>query len=153
MSRDAGWKDIVCKFGEIKVTLYVSTSEFLSGMISHSCQTVLILFFNCILLIILQLSQFSLFVPLHPAIPITSGNPYTIVHVHGSCLQAIWLLHVLCCTLQPNGYSVTNNLYFLIPSPLYPFPHIAFPSGMHPNALCVHDSVSVLPVWLVCFIL
>ena len=30
------------------------------------------------------MSQFSLFAPLHPAFPTPSGNPYTIVHVHGS---------------------------------------------------------------------
>ena len=45
-----------------------------------------------------------------------------------------------------------DYLYFLIPSPLYPFPHILFPSGNHQNALHIHDSVSVILVHYICFL-
>ena len=46
---------------------------------------------------------------------------------------------------------LTLCLYFLIPSPLHPFPHTPLPSGNHQNAFCIHDSVSVL-LCLVCFL-
>ena len=45
-----------------------------------------------------------------------------------------------------------DYLYFLIPSPLHPFPHTTLPSGNHQNVLHIHDSVSVLLVYLVCFL-
>ena len=51
-----------------------------------------------------------------------------------------------------HGYSVTTYLYFLISSPLHPFPHNPLPSGNHQNALCIHDSVYVLLVCIVCFL-
>ena len=53
-----------------------------------------------------------------------------------------------CWTLHPHGYLVTTYLYFLIPSPLHPFPDNRLPSGNPQNALHIHDSVSVL----LCFI-
>ena len=53
---------------------------------------------------------------------------------------------------SPHAYSVTTRLYFLTPSPLYPFPHMLLPSGNHQNPLLIHDSVCVLLVCLVCFI-
>ena len=91
-----------------------------------------IYFLNCILLImVLQLSQFSLFVPLYPAPPTPSGSTHSIVHVHGSCVWVLWLLHFLYCTSHPHGYSVTTYFYFLIPSPLHPFPYTPLPSGNH----------------------
>ena len=96
---------------------------------------------------LLQLSQFF---PLCPHPP--SGNPHTIVHVHGSCMQVLWLLHFLYCTSYPHGYSVTTYLYFLIPSPLHPLPYTPLSSGNHQNALHTHDSVFVLLVCLVCFL-
>ena len=61
------------------------------------------------------------------------------------------LLHFLYCTLHPRGYSVTVYLYFLIVSPLHPFPHTHLPSGNHQNILRIHDPVCVL-VCLVCFL-
>ena len=61
------------------------------------------------------------------------------------------------------GYS-PSSLYFtspwlfcnylavlLNPSPLWPLPCAPLPSGNHQNALCMHDSVSVLLVCLLCF--
>ena len=99
-------------------------------------------FFNCILLfMLLELSQFSPFVPIHPASPTPSGNPPTIGHIHGSCIQVLWLLHLLYCTLHPHGYSITTYLHFLIPSPPHPFPHTLLPSGNHQNSLCSHGSI------------
>ena len=77
--------------------------------------------------------NFSLLAHLHPAPPAPWGNPYTTVH--RSCLQVLWLLHSLYCTLHAHGYSVTIYLYFLIPSPLHPFPHMPFPFGTHQNSL------------------
>ena len=97
---------------------------------------------------LLELSQFSPFVPIHPASPTPSGNPPTIGHIHGSCIQVLWLLHLLYCTLHPHGYSITTYLHFLIPSPPHPFPHTLLPSGNHQNPLCIRDSVSSLLVCL-----
>ena len=82
---------------------------------------------------LLQLSWFSSFAPLHPAPPTPSGNSPTIVRVHGSCVWVLWLLHFLYCSLHPHGYSVTTYLYFLIPSPLHPFPHSPLPPGNYQN--------------------
>ena len=98
-----------------------------------------------------MLLQFPFLPLLHPAYPTTSGKPPTIVHVHGSRLEVLWLLHFLYCTLQPHDYSVTTYLY-IIPSSLHPFSHIPLPSDNHQNALCIQDSVSVILVSLVCFL-
>ena len=51
-----------------------------------------------------------------------SGNPHTIVHVYGSCTYFLQLPYSPCCTLHPHHYSVTTNLYSLIPLPFRPFP-------------------------------
>ena len=91
---------------------------------------------------LLQLSQFFPFAPPPTSTPIPSGNPHTIVLVHGSFRKVLG--YSIPCTLHPHGYSVTTYLCFLIPSPLHPFPHTPLPSGSHQNALCIHDPVSVL---------
>ena len=109
-------------------------------------------FFNYILLImLLQLFHFFPFAPLQLAPPTVSGNPHAIVHVHGSCVQVLWLLHFLYCILHLHGYSVTTNLYFLIPSPLHPFPPAPSHLATMKHFPRIHDSVSVL-VHLVCFL-
>ena len=77
-------------------------------------------FIDCAVTVVL----FSPFVSSHPPSPTPSGNPRTIVPTHGSCIQVLWLLNFLYCTRH--GYSVSTNLYFLIPSPLHPFPHTPF---------------------------
>ena len=41
---------------------------------------------------------------------------------HHSQLLQYYQLRSLCCTLHPHDYSVTTNLYFLIPSPFSPVP-------------------------------
>ena len=81
------------------------------------------IFKNYILLFMtLLLSQLFSFAPLYPTLPPTpSGNPQTIVHAHGSCMYVIWLLYFLCCTLYPQDYFLTTDLYFLIPSPFHTF--------------------------------
>ena len=66
------------------------------------------------------ITVFPNFPPLSPSTP--SGNPHTTVHVHGSCIYVLWLLRFLYCILYLHGYSVTNYLYFLTPSPLHLFP-------------------------------
>ena len=47
--------------------------------------------------------------PLPPSTkhPHPSGSPPTIVHVHGSCVWVLWLLHFLYCTFHPCGYLAT----------------------------------------------
>ena len=104
---------------------------------------------NYILLI--RLLQLSWFFPLcptstqYPPLPQTIPTPLfmSMGHVYKYFGYSIF------CTLCPHGYSVTIHLYFLIPSPLHPFPHT--PSGKHQNTLCIHDSFSVL-VCIVCFL-
>ena len=74
------------------------------------------------------MSQLSPFAPLHPVHPHSlRQSPH-----HCSCP---WVMHTgslatpffLYCTLHPHGYSVATCLYFLIPSPLHPFPHMPPP--------------------------
>ena len=54
-----------------------------------------------LLIMLLQLFRFSPFASLQPSPLIHSGNPPTIVHVHGSCVLVLWLLHLLYYTLHP----------------------------------------------------
>ena len=89
---------------------------------------------------------------LHPALLTPSGNPSTVVHVHGSWISVLWPLHFLYCTVPPHGSSVTTDLCFLIPSPLHSFSHTSLPPGNHQNALRIYDSVSVLLVCVVSFL-
>ena len=89
--------------------------------------------------------------PSSPISPIPYGkHPTPLFHVHGSGIEVLWLLPFLYCTLYPHGYSASTNLYFLIPSPLYLFPHI--PSHLtNIKTLSVSMILSVL-VFLVCFL-
>ena len=115
--------------------------------------TFIYLFFNYILfLMLLQLSQFSPLPPSTQSPPTPSSNPYSIVHVHRSCIKVIWLLYTLCCTSPSHDYSVKTNLHFLIPSPFSSIPHNFHRSGNHQNFLCMYDFVSVLLVCLFCFL-
>ena len=43
---------------------------------------------------------------------------------HSWLLWYYWLCS-LCCHLLPHDYSVTTNLYLIIPSPLYPVPQLS----------------------------
>ena len=115
-------------------------------------KTVSFFVFYILLVMLLQSSPFFLLCLPLLSTPTPSGNPHTIVHVHGSCIQVLWLLHLLFSTVHPHGYSVTTYLYFLIPSPLQPFPHTCLPSGKHQSTLTIHDSVSVLLGCLVYFL-
>ena len=62
----------------------------------------------------------------------------------------------LVCRLVLNPLSHTSQGYlfvFLISSPLHPFYHTPPPpTGNHQNAFYIYDSVSVLLVYLVCFL-
>ena len=97
-------------------------------------------------------------VPIFPTLPpsIYPPNslrqPHTIVNVSGSCICVLWLLYFLCCNLPPHDYSVTTNVYFLIPSVFPAIPLTPVPCGNHQNILCVYDSVSVLFVCLFCLL-
>ena len=71
---------------------------------------------------LLQLSHFPLFTPLHPAHPLPPTLP-PIVHVHGSYLQVLWLLSFLHYSYPPPVYFpptiyATYSLYLSPPLPL-----------------------------------
>ena len=100
---------------------------------------------------LLEFYQFSLLPLLHPAPHTPLGNPLTIVHVLGSCIGSLatpfLILYFTFLWLFCNYLLVLLN-----PSPLHPFSHMPLPPGNHQNTLCIHDSVSVLLVCLVCFL-
>ena len=85
------------------------------------------LFFKHILLImLLHLSHFPPFTPLHPAHPLLPHSP-AIVHVHGSYISILWLLHFLHYSYPPPVYFppviyATYSLYLYPPLPL-PLPY------------------------------
>ena len=69
------------------------------------------------------------------------ATPFPILY-----FTSTWLFcHYLCILLN----TLTSSP---IPSPLHPFPHTSLSSGNCQNTLCIHDSVSVLLVCLVCFL-
>ena len=88
------------------------------------CNIVLILFFLIYLLImLLQLSHFP---PSLPSALHTPSLPHSppIVHVHGSCISVLWLLHFLYYSYPPPVYFLptTYATYSLCLSPLSPPP-------------------------------
>ena len=93
----------------------------------------------------------SPFVPLYPALPRPSGNPPTIVHVHGKCICLPCLLPSLLYFTSPwlfcNYRFVLLNHLTSSPTPPHPLP-----SGNYKNTLHINDSLSVLLVCLVCFL-
>ena len=111
--------------------------------------TILINFLkSCILFMLLTVVPvLSPLTPSTQPLNTPSDNPHTIVH--GPCMYVLWLLCSLCFTLHPYDYSVTTNLYFLIPSPFSPILLTLLLSGYHQNVLCIYDSVSVLIVYFV----
>ena len=116
-------------------------------------------FFHFKYILLIMLLQLSQFFPLCPNPPSTlhslTQSPYfcsfpLVMHV-SSVATPFPILYFI----SPHGYSVTTYLYFLILSPLHPFPHTLPSSANHQNALCIHDSVSVplfVSVCLVCFL-
>ena len=100
---------------------------------------------------LLRLSRFFSICSLSPSIP----HPLKQSLHHCSCPWVMCISALpapfLYCNLHPHGNFVTTNLYFLIPSPLHPFPYTPLPSGNNQNTLCVYDSVCVL-ICLVCFL-
>lgn len=56
-------------------------------------------------------------------------------------LQCVWLCP-LPCTSQPWGYSVTTNMYFLIPWPFSSGLPTSLPPGNHHFVLCIIEFVS-----------
>ena len=99
----------------------------------------------------LQLFQFfPLCHPLPRCPPTPSGYPHTIVHVHGSCKYILWLLYSICCTLYPHDYSVTTNLYFLVPSAFSLFPQL--PSHQATIKAFPVSMILFLFCWLVYFV-
>ena len=89
-------------------------------------------------------------VPNFPSFSLSTQHPHSL-RQSSNCCPCPWVMHVcslvlysLCCTLHPHDYSLTTNLYFLIPSPFSPILPTPFPCGNHQNILCLCDSVSVL---------
>ena len=72
---------------------------------------------------LLQLSHFPPFTPLHPAHPLPPTF-LPIVHVHGSYLKVLWLLHFLHCSYPPPVYfpPIIYAICSLYLSPLSPPP-------------------------------
>ena len=101
---------------------YPLLSAFPSGSAPITAFCPMLIFINYILLT--TLLHFSWFPPLPPppSTPHSLRQCPTIVQVHGSCAEVLWLLPFLHCTLHPHDCSLTTYLYFLIPSPLHPFP-------------------------------
>ena len=91
-------------------------------------------------------------VPLHFNTPHSLMQPQMIVHVHGSCIKVLRLLHFLYCTLHPHGYSVMTYLYFLIPSALHPFSPILLAHLATIKMLSVSMILSLFFVCLACFL-
>ena len=75
-----------------------------------------------------------------------SDNPYTIVH--GPCMYVLWLLCSLCFTLHPYDYSVTTNLYFLIPSPFPPSPPTPSPLAVTNQSRLCGSTFWLTDIWL-----
>ena len=94
-------------------------------------------------------------VPVFHLCPIPPSIPHSFRHFlhHRSCQRVKHTSSLTTpfpvYTLHPHAYSVTTYLYFLILSPLHPFPQTA--SHWQPSK-CIHDSVSVLLVHLLCFL-
>ena len=72
-----------------------------------------------------------------------------------TCCPCPWVIHkcflatLFLMLYFASLYSVTTNLYFLIPHPFWSVPQY-FPSGNHQNVLCIYDSVTVLLLCLFC---
>ena len=93
-----------------------------------------------------------------PPLPPPPSTPHSLRQSPDHC-SCPWVMRVsslatpfLYCTLHLHSYCITTYLYFFIFSPLHPFPYMPPPSGNHQNALCIHNSVSVFLVCLVCFL-
>ena len=99
-----------------------------------------------LLIMVLQLFHFSS--PLYPPLPCTSlpaAFSPRLVHVHGSYIKVLWLLHFLYYFNLPLSFC-TYQLCFLFPvpfPPFFPFPLLTVnpPCNLH---FC--DSVPVLGV-------
>ena len=105
-----------------------------------------------LLIMLLQLSQFF---SLCPPPPSTHYSLRQSSH-HHSCP---WVMPIsFLATLFPILYCTSpllfcNYLFVLLNSLISSsIPHTPLPSGNHQNALCIHDSVSVLLICLVCFL-
>ena len=105
-----------------------------------------------LLIMLLQLSQFFSLCPPPPSTPQSlRQSPH-----HGPCL---W---VMCISSLATPFPILyftfpwlfcNYLFVLLNSLISSsIPHTPLPSGNHQNALCIHDSVSVLLICLVCFL-
>ena len=84
---------------------------------------------------LLQLSQFTPFVSLHPAPHSIRQSPHQCQCPWDMHIYVFWLLYSLGCTLHPHDYSVTTNLYFLIPSHFSPIPMTHLSCSNHQNIL------------------
>ena len=99
-------------------------------------------------MMVLQLSQFFPLCLPPPSTPQSLRQSPYYCSRPWPCIYILWLLHFLYCTLHPHGYS---NYLFVLLSPLTSS-LIPPSSGNNGNLLCIHDSVSILFVCLVCFL-
>ena len=73
-----------------------------------------------------------------PPLPASTQHPHSLRQSPHHC-SCPWVMSVSSLAapfpvlyFTSHGYSVTTYLYFLIPSPLYPFSHTPFPYGNLP---------------------
>ena len=100
---------------------------------------------------LLQLSHFPPFIPFCPATPLPPAFLPTLVHVHGSYIQVLWLLHFLYYSQPPPVYFVPT-IYTTYSLYLFPFSPPPPPATANPPCdLHFCDSVPILVDCLVCF--
>ena len=100
---------------------------------------------------LLRLSQFfPVCLPLLSThLPSSNAPPPAPVHVHGSCIYVLWLLHFLYYSRHPPILYL--SIMFLAPSSFSPFSPSSLPVDNPPSELHMYDSVPVLVVCLICF--
>ena len=121
-----------------------------NAMENHRFAGYFILLSYILLIMLLYCPDFPPFSPLHPAPPTPSGNPHTIVRVHGAFVGSSATPFPILYFTSP---WLFHNHQFVLLTPLTssPISQQPLPSLDHQNVLGIHDSVSVL-VCLVCFL-
>ena len=93
----------------------------------------------------------ALFAPLPTDTPHSLRQSPIIVPVHQSCVHTLASPFPMLYFTSP--WLFCNYLFVLLnPLTSSPIPSYPLPLGNHENTLCIHDSVSVLLVCLVCIL-
>ena len=101
---------------------------------------------------LLQLSQLSPYCPPSPStLPFPQAIPMPLFMSMGHTYKFLAAPYPILYFTSPWLFC---NYLFVLPNPLTSSPILPYPlpSGNHQNHLCIHDSVSVLLVCLVCFL-